>query len=383
MNRPASAFGTEFVPRAPAGPKVPAAMAGPTILHTATAVPAHTIDQSEVKRALCEVMALPADKLAPVLALFDHALVERRASVLPLHQLVERRGLGETTRIYREHSVRLGCEVARRCLDEAAVPAAAIDLVITVSCTGIMIPSLDAHLANDLGLRPDVRRLPITELGCVAGAAALGRAHDFLIGRPDGHVLIVAVELPTLSFQHRDVSVAQLVSTALFGDGAAAALLRGADVPRAEPARAGVSILATRSHLFPDSIDALGFDLHDDGFHVVLAKDLSQRLQRDLAGVVDDVLAEAHLGRGDLTSFVLHPGGRKILSALAAALQIDRAQMQPSWDVLRENGNVSSAAVLFVLDRWMRRQRPPAQAHGLLGAFGPGLSAELCLLRWE
>jgi alkylresorcinol/alkylpyrone synthase len=355
-------------------------MVAPTIVQTATAVPAHILDQDSVKRALCELLPLPPRKLEAAMALFDHALVERRHSVLPIHQLRARRTLTATTQVYREHAVQLARTVSQRCLADAGVSAQDIDLVISVSCTGVMIPSLDAHLANDLPLRPDIRRMPITELGCVAGAAALNRAHDYLRGHPEGYVLIVAVELPTLSFQHDDVSTAQLVSTALFGDGAAAALLTGR--PRGPEPR-GARILTTRSHLFPNSLEALGFELRDDGFHVLLAKDLPEKLGLELGRVVNEMLAGADLRRPDLTSFVLHPGGRKILASLEQALHIDRPQMQPSWDVLREYGNVSSAAVLFVLDRWLRRHRPPAQTYGLLGAFGPGLSAELCVLQWN
>ena len=352
----------------------------PTIVQTATAVPTHVLDQNSIKRALCELLPLPPRKLEAAMALFDHALVERRHSVLPIDQLRARRSLTATTRIYREHAVELARTVTERCLADAGVSAQAVDLVISVSCTGVMIPSLDAHLANDLPLRPDIRRMPITELGCVAGAAALNRAHDYLRGHPEGHVLIVAVELPTLSFQHDDVSTAQLVSTALFGDGAAAALLTGRPLG---PEPRGARMLATRSHLFPGSLDDLGFELRDDGFHVLLAKDLPEKLGAELSGIVDQLLGGVDLRRQDLTSFVLHPGGRKILAALAQALNIERDQMQPSWDVLRDHGNVSSAAVLFVLDRWLRRHRPPAQTHGLLGAFGPGLTAELCVLQWN
>jgi alkylresorcinol/alkylpyrone synthase len=208
----------------------------------------------------------------------------------------------------------------------------------------------------------------------------LGRAHDFLLERPKAHVLIVAVELPTLSFQQEDVSVAQLVSTALFGDGAAAVLLAGAAV---SASARGARVLTTRSHLFPDSTDALGFDLREDGFHVVLAKDLPERLQRDFATVLGDVLNEVGLARHDLTSFLLHPGGRRILNALADVLHIPAGQMAPSWDVLRDHGNVSSAAIYFVLDRWMRGPAPLPDSHGLLCAFGPGLTADLCVLQWN
>jgi predicted naringenin-chalcone synthase len=212
-------------------------MVAPTIVQTATAVPAHVLDQDTIKRALCELLPLSPRKLEAAMALFDHALVERRHSVLPIAQLRTRRTLSATTRVYREHAVELARVVAERCLTEAGVAAAEVDLVISVSCTGVMIPSLDAHLANDLHLRPDIRRLPITELGCVAGAAALNRAHDYLRGHPEGHVLIVAVELPTLSFQRDDTSLAQLVSTALFGDGAAACLVSAAPTATALPVR--------------------------------------------------------------------------------------------------------------------------------------------------
>jgi alkylresorcinol/alkylpyrone synthase len=188
----------------------------------------------------------------------------------------------------------------------------------------------------------------------------------------------VAVELPTLSFQHDDISTAQLVSTALFGDGAAAALLTGQ-----ARSGSGVSILDTTSHLFPDTLDALGFELRDDGFHVLLAKDLPERLRGGLARVVDGLLSRVQLRREDLRSFVLHPGGQRILAALEDALGIARPYLQPSWDVLRDHGNVSSAAVLFVLDRWLRTNRPASGTSGLLGAFGPGLSTELCVLRWN
>jgi alkylresorcinol/alkylpyrone synthase len=346
-------------------------MRAPSIVQTATALPEHIIDQAGVKRTLREVLALPEARIRAIEALFDNTLVETRASVLPLPLLRERRSLTDTTALYRKHAVRLGREVASRCLREAAIDPHAIDLIISVSCTGVMLPSLDAYVANELGFRPDVKRLPITELGCAAGAAALGRAHDFLVGHPAGHVLIVAVELPTLSFQPEDVSVPQLVSTALFGDGAAAVLLAGADV---DPKARGASVLAARSHLFPSSMDALGFDLREDGFHVVLAKDLPERLQRDFAGVLEGVLWQMGLRRADLTSFLLHPGGRRILSGLAEALSIEPAQMQPSWDVLRDHGNVSSAAIYFVLDRWMRGATPARGSHGLLCAFGPGLT---------
>lgn len=350
---------------------------GSTILGAATAVPEHCLDQERVKRSLLPVLQVALGQLGAVMALFDNALVKQRFSVLPLEQLSAPRSLSETMLLYRDHAVRLGRKVAAQCLVEAGVSARAVDLVITASCTGFMIPSLDAHLANDLGFRPDVRRLPITELGCVAGAAALARAHDFLRGHPGAHVLVVAVELPTLSFQRDDASVAQLVSSALFGDGAAAVLLTGCQTT------GEVALLDAEAHFHPGSLDVLGFDLRDDGLHVVLAKELPDILRATVGPVVDRLLDRAGIGRADLECCLLHPGGRRILVALEEALALDRARTQPSWDVLRQYGNLSSAAVLFVLERWLKEHRPRPGAYGLLGAFGPGLTTELCLLRWN
>jgi alkylresorcinol/alkylpyrone synthase len=350
--------------------------AAPSIVSTATAVPAHSATQEEVKAELRELFPLKARRLEAMMAVFDHAAVERRYSVAPLGTLRRRRSLTELSEQYRDHAIALGRDVAARCLARAGRKPADVDLVITVSCTGIMIPSLDAHLVNELGFRSDVRRLPITELGCMGGAAALARARDFLLGLPDAHVLVVAVELPSLSLQRDDVSPQNLVSTALFGDGAAAALLNA----RGD---GGVRILETLSHIFPQSTWALGFDLQDDGFHSVLSKDVPLLLKTEIARLVHLLADRRGLAREQLSCFVLHPGGRKILGVIEDELGLQREDTQLSWDVLRAYGNQSSASVLFVLHEWLTKRSPPAGAHGVLAAFGPGLSTEMLLLQWN
>lgn len=353
--------------------------AGPaTIVQTATAVPEHVLTQEDVKGAVRKLFPLAPERLTALLSLYDAAGVERRYSVLPVGELHQRRDMTETMAIYREHALRLGRQVASRCLEAAAVPASQVDLVITVSCTGVMLPSLDAYLANDLGFRPDVRRLPITELGCMAGASALAHARDFIAGHPGAQVLVVSVELPTLSFQRDDLSSANLVSTAIFGDGAAAALVTG----RPAPGAVGAVILETRSHLFPRTLDALGFDLKRDGFHVVLARELPGIVRAEVGALVRDLLAQAGVPRDSVRAFVLHPGGRRILEALEDVLGIAADESAPSRRIFREYGNLSSATVLFVLDEWMTTRRPPAGSHAVLGAFGPGFSSELMILRW-
>ncbi|HEX4406499.1 MAG TPA: 3-oxoacyl-[acyl-carrier-protein] synthase III C-terminal domain-containing protein [Polyangia bacterium] len=350
--------------------------AAPRIVATATAVPPHTATQEEVKARLRELLPLDARRLEAALSLFDNTAVERRHSVYPIVDFGRPRTLGEISTEYREHALGLGRDVAQRALIAARVAPHEIDLVVSVSCTGIMIPSLDAHLVDDLGLRRDVRRLPLTELGCSGGAAALARAHDFLRGFPAARVLVVAVELPSLSLQRGDVTPANLVATALFGDGAAAAVLAGGDVDSGP----GLRVLDTLAHIFPRSTGVLGFDLRDDGFHSVLSKEIPALLKTEIAAHVRALAARAGLAREDLSFFVLHPGGRKILGVVEDELALTRADTQLSWDVLRDCGNQSSASVLFVLDETLSRRRPAPGARGLLAAFGPGLSVELLLL---
>jgi alkylresorcinol/alkylpyrone synthase len=351
--------------------------ASSTIVATATAVPAHTASQSAVQRVLRTVFPIDGRRMDAVMSIFENAQIDNRYSVYPVEQIGRRRSLTESTAEYRVHAVALARDVAARALAEARVSARDVDLIITTSCTGVMIPSVDAYLVDALGLRSDVRRLPITELGCVGGASALARADDFLRAFPAAHVLVVAVELPSLSLQRDDTTPANLVASALFGDGAAAVVLAGG------AGRPGVRVLGTLSHIFPRSTGALGFDLHEDGFHSVISKDIPALLKSEIVALVDKLAARAGLTRAELTCFLLHPGGRKILGAVEDELGLPREATQPSWDVLRDYGNQSSASVLFVLHQWLSRREPPARTHGVLAAFGPGLTTEMLLLRWD
>jgi alkylresorcinol/alkylpyrone synthase len=375
------------------------------ITNIAVAVPEFPATQSEIRDAFARRFPLEGRRLAAAMAYFDASGIETRYGVLPLAALTTPRTLSETMRLYAERALSLSVEVARACLAGGAIAPEQIDLVIVTSCTGIMLPSLDAFLIDALGLRRDVRRLPITQLGCVAGAAALARAHDHLLGHPRGRVLVVAVELPSLNFQPLDVSTDNLISSALFGDGAAAVLMTGSELagsaagpvawtsahpvsghahaPAHAPLRPRpITVVGTRCHTIPNSTHALGFDLRDDGFHSVLSKEIPGLL----GGVVGELFSQlARQGEAtlrDLQAFVLHPGGKRILLALQQALGLATEDLGPSWDVLRRFGNQSSASVLFVLHEWMTARRPAPGALGALAAFGPGLTAESVLIRW-
>src|SRR5258708_1247607 len=263
------------------------------------------------------------DAMMTVIAIAE---VQKRTSIFTVEYIGEPRRLEQTSREYQEHAVRLGHRVAESCLINAGMTARDVDLIITVSCTGFMIPSLDAHLINLMGFRSDVRRLPLTELGCAAGAMALAHTSEFVRAFPDRTVLVVAVELATLTFQRGDLSQANLISCVLFGDGAAAAVVTG------RPA-SGPRILDSATHTFPQSLDAMGFELRDTGFHIALSKDVPQMVRDGIKAVVDRFLCRSDLTREAIAAFILHPGGQKLLSYVEEQLGLSRADTQFSWDV--------------------------------------------------
>lgn len=343
------------------------------ITHVGTAVPPHSLEQSAVAGVIARALRLRDDRAFALRTLFERTRVRERRSVLPLELVGEPRSLTRSMALYREHALELALVAAKRCLEQADVPSAAIDLVVTSSCTGVLLPSLSALLVEPLGLRGDVRRLPVTELGCAGGAGALAQAHAHLRAFPRARVLVVAVELPSLTFQADDASSANVVASALFGDGAAAVLLASSAAGQA------IEMVATHAEILPGSTDDMGFDLRDAGLHVVLSKDVPGIVAEHAPGVVRGFLSRHGLSPHDLGFVVLHPGGRKVLEALEDGLELARGQTDSAWDVLRSYGNQSSAAVLFVLGEMLERGVPPG--YGLLAAFGPGISVELALLR--
>jgi alkylresorcinol/alkylpyrone synthase len=346
-----------------------------TIAGTATAVPPHLLTREMVKQRIGEVFSLTGMRLEAIRSVIDNSQIDQRHSVFPVDYIVEPRPLAQINSEYREKAVELGLDVTAQALAQAGMGPSDVDLLITVSCTGVMIPSLDAYLATEMGFRPDVRRLPITELGCAAGAAGLARAWEYLTAFPDRTALLVAVELPTLTFQRKDFSQANLISAVLFGDGAAGVVITGREA-------CGPRIVASECFLFPDSLDAMGFDLRDSGFHIVLSKDVPQLIAERIKGLVEGFLARQGLMREDLSAYLLHPGGQKLLSFMEAELGLSRSDTEISWDVLRRFGNLSSASVLFILQESMARRDMPSGSYGLLMAFGPGFTAEMILLQW-
>jgi len=256
-----------------------------------------------------------------------------------------------------------------------------VDHLYFVTGTGIATPSLDARIVNRLGMRADVRRTPVFGLGCAGGVAGVVRAADVLRGAPDEIAMIVSAELCSLTLQRTDDSVANIIASALFGDGAAAVLLGGSRASEHSRTR-GPSVIATRSIFYPDSERMMGWDVVDSGFKIVLSPEIPDLVREHLRGDVDAMLAEEGLARAAISHWIAHTGGNRVLEAIAAALELPAGALDRSWRLLAETGNLSSASVLFVLNDLLDSRTARPGDYGLMLAMGPGFCAELALLRW-
>ena len=336
----------------------------PTLEACASAFPERRVGREESTRVLQALF--PHEDPGFVADLVERSGIEERRVVREPEEVLSPSDFTERNRRYREEALALATRAARAALEAAAVGPAEVDAILDVSCTGVSLPALDVGLVPALGLGAGVRRIPITESGCAAGALALGTAAQ--LAQAGLTVLVVAVELASLTFCHDDPSRTNLVASALFGDGAAAAVVR--------PGGRGPRFLATGSHLLPGTVDLMGFDVGSHGLRILLRRELPFVLVRHLEPVLRAFLEEHDRRLAEVDVHLVHPGGRRILDAYEELFRLAPDDLTHSRSSLASYGNLSSVSILTVLERWLGGGRGEA----LLCGIGPGLSIELSLL---
>jgi len=352
------------------------------IASVGTAFPPHRYTQSQIAETL---VARWGDKLPePRLLTRLHANcgVDTRYFVLPIERYPELIGFKQTNDEWIKAAVELGEQAIERALTPLGLTPADISAIFFASVTGIASPTIDARLINLMPFPTSIKRTPIFGLGCVAGAAGIARASDYLAGHPKEIVLLLSVELCSLTWQDDDQSVANLISTGLFGDGCAAVVLAGSEAVLPTPPAHSPKILATRSTFYRHTEHIMGWDIRDTGFRIVLSPDVPKVVLENLRGDVDKFLASQNLTLADIKSWIFHSGGPKVLEATESALELPPEALALSWKSLREVGNLSAASVLCVLEDTLKNHPGEPGTYSILAAMGPAFCLELVLLRW-
>lgn len=346
----------------------------PTLEALATGTPDNRLTQATAQQLAEGVVDEQAPELAEVLPVFENAGIQQRSLARPLDWYLSSPGWSQRAEAYEQAGGDLALEVARDCLEQAEVPPAAVDGIVFVNTTGLATPSLETQLANRLGLRAEVLRVPVWGLGCAGGVAGLARASDLARSRPEGRFLLVALELCSLAFLREELSKKLVVAAALFGDGAAAGLVAGDEVQTTGP-----RVRASASHLWPDTEDVMGWDVRDAGLDVVFSPQIPEIVEHRLGDVVQS-FAKRHGVDVAQARSPFHPGGPKVLAAYEAALELGPDALATSRRILAEHGNMSSPTALFALEASLAQASLPPGEDALLAAVGPGFAAELALV---
>ncbi|MBA2695494.1 MAG: type III polyketide synthase [Actinobacteria bacterium] len=349
-----------------------------TIASARGVLPEHRYAQHQLTSLLAELAGVPAGRVDALARIHANAGVEHRHLALPLVDYPDATAdFGRANDVFLEVGTELARQAVQGALDDAGLGATDVDLIVSTTVTGVAVPSLDARLTALMPLRPDLKRIPIMGLGCVGGAAGIARVHDHLVGHPGDVAVLLSVELCSLTLQRDDLSTANLVASGLFGDGAAAVVLTGAAVRPND----GPQVLGSRSRMYADTQRAMGWDVGRTGLRIVLGAEVPDLVRVHVRDDVDAFLALHGLSRADIGWWVAHPGGPKVLDALAEALEVDPEALGVTWRSLARIGNLSSSSVLHVLADTLRDHRPQPGSYGVLMAMGPGFCLETVLLR--
>jgi alkylresorcinol/alkylpyrone synthase len=343
----------------------------------ATAFPPYCFNQQQVAEALHEQWADKVTSPVMLRQMMSRAGVQQRHFALPLDGYLPMDTWGKANNQWIETAVELAERALLAAVERAELELNDIGALFFVSVTGVASPSIEARLMNRIRLPLDLKRVPIFGLGCVAGAAGIARAADYVRAFPRQAAALISVELCSLTWQREDLTVANLISSALFGDGAAAVIVAGAELTQKGP-----HVVDSRSSFYPNTEAVMGWDISEKGFRIVLSPAVPEMVYRRLASDFDCFLGSHGLSKADIHSWIMHTGGPKVLAATADVLELPAGALEVSWEVLRQVGNLSSASVLVVLERFMSERRPPEGSYSILAAMGPGFCAELVLLRW-
>jgi alkylresorcinol/alkylpyrone synthase len=361
----------------------------PKIISVAEAIPPFQITQNETMEFARELFSDSFKDIERLLTAFQNGQIEKRHFVKGLDWFKDHHHFQEKNDIYIEKAVELGKEAIENCLQHnqyltQPIPYSEIDAIFTISSTGIATPSIEARIMNYLPFSSNTKRIPIWGLGCAGGASGLSRAYEYCLAFPKAKVIVLTIELCSLTFQKNDLSKSNLIGTSLFADGVACALVVGDEVPISDLSKKLTSptIMSTQSTTMKDSLDVMGWEIKNEGLFVVFSKSIPTLIENWLKPNVENFLAKHQFTTKDISHFIAHPGGIKVLDAYIKALGMPESMISHSLQVLKEFGNMSSSTVFYVLDRFMQDEIPIGEK-GIIAALGPGFSSEMILVRWD
>ncbi|MBA4493680.1 type III polyketide synthase [Paenactinomyces guangxiensis] len=350
------------------------------IISVGTAVPPYEIEQEEVRNFAKELFEESYENIDRMLTIFENTSIQKRRFSRPREWFETERSFSERNQAYIETACQLGEEAILTCLNGTGLKPHDIDHIFFISTTGMATPSIDAYLINRLEMDIHIKRTPIWGLGCAGGVAGLARAYEYARAFPESRVLLLALECCGLTFRRNDMSKSNLVATSLFGDGAAAVLVAGEEAHIPHPVE-GPEIVDTMSTVWPHSLDVMGWEINDDGLKVIFSKNIPAIVRNQIKPVVDQFLERRQLDLSRVEHYITHPGGIKVVQAYQETLGVPVDKFKHAYSVLKSFGNMSSATVLFVLERELLESHTYG-SYGLMAALGPGFSSEMLLLRW-